>query len=44
MVQARDEHAALISPYGGRLVDLLVPAEEREALKQHARRLPSIQV
>ncbi len=44
MVQARDEHAALISPYGGRLVDLLVPAEEREALKDYAGRLPSIQV
>jgi len=44
MVQARDEHAALISPYGGRLVDLLVPADESEALKDYAGRLPSIQV
>lgn len=44
MVQATDEHAALISPYGGRLVDLLVPPDEREALKDYAGRLPSIQV
>lgn len=36
--------ARLISPYGGALVDLLVPAEAREQLKAHASRLPSIQV
>ncbi len=34
----------LISPYGGTLVDLLVPPAEAEALKQQASRLPSIQV
>jgi sulfate adenylyltransferase len=34
----------LISPYGGRLVDLLVPPAEADALKQHASRLPSLQL
>ncbi len=34
----------LIEPYGGRLVDLLVPEAERAALKEHAGRLPSIQI
>ncbi len=44
MVQAMDETAALISPYGGHLVDLLVPSDEQEALKDYAGRLPSVQV
>ncbi|NLV56208.1 MAG: sulfate adenylyltransferase, partial [Acidimicrobiales bacterium] len=34
----------LITPYGGRLVDLLVGAEEREALLAEAGRFPSIQL
>ncbi|HEX8174598.1 MAG TPA: bifunctional sulfate adenylyltransferase/adenylylsulfate kinase [Pyrinomonadaceae bacterium] len=34
----------LISPYGGKLVNLLVTGEEREALIRHAGRLPSIQL
>ena len=34
----------LITPYGGELVDLLVPAEEREEVKAHASQLPSIQI
>ncbi|MCX7854175.1 MAG: bifunctional sulfate adenylyltransferase/adenylylsulfate kinase [Caldilineales bacterium] len=34
----------LIPPYGGKLVDLLVPAEAREDLKAHASALPSLQV
>jgi len=34
----------LVPPYGGRLVDLLVPAEQLADLKAHANRLPSIQV
>jgi len=34
----------LISPYGGSLVDLLVPAEEATELKETANRLPSIQI
>ena len=33
-----------MTPYGGKLVDLLVPAEEQEAVKQAANRLPSIQI
>ncbi len=34
----------LIAPYGGRLVDLRVPASERAALKEHASHLPSLQI
>ena len=34
----------LITPYGGSLVDLLVPPEDREELKERAGRLPSIQL
>jgi sulfate adenylyltransferase len=34
----------LIRPYGGRLVDLLAPGAEREALREHATRLPSLQL
>lgn len=34
----------LLTPYGGTLVDLLVSAEEREAVKAHASHLPSIQL
>ncbi len=36
--------ATLITPYGGRLVDLLVPAEEQEELRAAATHLPSIQI
>jgi sulfate adenylyltransferase len=34
----------MISPYGGRLVNLLVSDEEREDLKAHASTLPSLQL
>ncbi len=34
----------LITPYGGKLVDLTVPTEEVAALKAHASHLPSIQL
>ncbi len=34
----------LIPPYGRTLVNLLVPAEEREALRSYANRLPSVQL
>jgi sulfate adenylyltransferase len=34
----------LISPYGGKLVDLLAPHQEREDLKAHASTLPSLQI
>lgn len=37
-------HASLVSPYGGKLVDLLVTQEERDDLKAFASRLPSIQI
>jgi sulfate adenylyltransferase len=34
----------LIAPCGGRLVDLMVPAEEQESVRSYASRLPSIQI
>ena len=34
----------LISPYGGSLVNLMVPLNEIEAVKQHANKLPSVQI
>ncbi|NDJ77538.1 MAG: bifunctional sulfate adenylyltransferase/adenylylsulfate kinase [Chloroflexi bacterium] len=34
----------IISPYGGQLVDLMVPTEELDELKAYANRLPSIQL
>ena len=34
----------LIAPYGGQLVGLVVPDDEREALRAHAGTLPSLQV
>ncbi len=38
------ETDALITPYGGELVDLLVAPEEREELAAYAGRLPAIQI
>lgn len=35
---------ALISPYGGKLIDLLVAVEEAEELRSHASKLPSVQL
>jgi sulfate adenylyltransferase len=35
-------NTSLIPPYGGKLVDLVVPASESEAVKQHASTLPTI--
>ena len=34
----------LISPYGGALVDLIIPPENRQELADHANRLPSLQL
>jgi sulfate adenylyltransferase len=39
-----ENKGGLIEPYGGRLVDLVVPSEEREALRAHAASLPHIQL
>jgi sulfate adenylyltransferase len=39
-----DKTSTLIPPYGGRLVDLMVPAEELEEARVHASTLPSLQV
>ena len=36
--------AKLISPYGGKLVNLLAPSEELEDLKAYAAKLPSLQL
>jgi sulfate adenylyltransferase len=36
--------AELIAPYGGKLVNLLVDEEEKQALKEYATHLPSIQL
>jgi sulfate adenylyltransferase len=44
MASVAAERAPLIAPYGGRLVDLVMPPEELESLKQRANRLPSLQV
>ena len=37
-------HSRLISPYGGQLVNLLVPSEEVGELKDYASHLPSLQL
>ena len=42
MTEAKSE--SLILPYDGELVDLLVPAKERDEVKAHASRLPSMQI
>ncbi|MCA1612560.1 MAG: bifunctional sulfate adenylyltransferase/adenylylsulfate kinase [Acidobacteria bacterium] len=39
-----ENKGGLIEPYGGRLVDLVVPREERAALRAHAARLPRVQL
>jgi sulfate adenylyltransferase len=39
-----DARAALIPPYGGRLVDLIVPPEAQDEVRAHASRLPSLQI
>jgi sulfate adenylyltransferase len=36
--------STLIAPYGGKLVDLLVPTEQVEELKDYATHLPSLQI
>src|SRR5262245_4827328 len=41
---AKSSASAMISPYGGRLVDLRVPAGEIEDLKARASYLPSLQL
>jgi sulfate adenylyltransferase len=41
---ATTELSTLITPYGGRLVDLLIPVDELEERKAYANRLPSLQI
>jgi sulfate adenylyltransferase len=43
-VTTKTRTTALISPYGGKLVDLMVPAGEREALRSEANTLPSVRL
>jgi sulfate adenylyltransferase len=43
-LDGRPASAELLAPYGGKLVNLLVPAEELEATKDYASRLSSIQL
>ena len=38
------KEASLITPYGGRLVDLMVPEADQAEVKAYANRLPSIQL
>lgn len=38
------ENSKLVSPYGGKLVDLMVTGEERQELIEKSNRLPSIQI
>lgn len=38
------EKASLVTPYGGELVDLMIPTEQVEERKEYANRLPSIQL
>src|SRR5437773_11637591 len=38
------KHSLLVPPYGGNLVDLLVPVEELDELRSYASRLPSLQI
>jgi sulfate adenylyltransferase len=44
MVIANPQVSPLIPPYGGRLVDLMVPAEARDEVKARASQLPSLQL
>ena len=43
-METHTQVAPLIPPYGGRLVDSPVPAEERDAVKAYASQLPSLQL
>jgi sulfate adenylyltransferase len=40
----KNQQAELISPYGDKLIDLVVKDEEREELLEKSSRLPSIQI
>jgi hypothetical protein len=37
-------YSLLVPPYGGKLIDLVVPEDERDELWARANRLPSIQI
>lgn len=43
-IQRETQKTRLISPYGGRLVDLMAPPEDAADLKTYANHLPSIQI
>lgn len=44
MMNDGSKQQSIIAPYGGKLVDLLAPPEEREELKRRAWRLPSVRL
>jgi sulfate adenylyltransferase len=44
LMSSSEGRSHLITPYGGTLVDLVVPPEELEALKQKAGSLPSLRI
>jgi sulfate adenylyltransferase len=44
VVKSREDTEGLISPYGGKLVNLFVDSDERKELTQLATRLPSFQL
>jgi sulfate adenylyltransferase len=43
-MQSENQNGILISPYGGKLVNLLVTGEERQELVERSKRLPSVQI
>ena len=43
-MQDFEQHVEVISPYGGELVDLLVPTDVRDDLKRYAGTLPTLQL
>jgi sulfate adenylyltransferase len=43
-MSVKNKNGALISPYGGRLINLIVDNEEREELLARSNKLPSVQI
>ncbi len=43
-MSGKNKNGALISPYGGKLVNLMVTGEEREELLARSNKLPSVQI
>ena len=43
-MESNTKQAEMISPYGGKLIDLVVEGEERQELLERSSRLPSVQI